>query len=67
MMAAFETARGPFPRAKPIAVNAGLAALGIPGLNELRLQLGWGAFAPDAAPTSARWSRRGFVLSPTRR
>jgi hypothetical protein len=44
MMVAFETARGPFPRAKPIAVNAGLAALGIPRLNELRLQLGWGAF-----------------------
>jgi len=43
MMAAFETARGPFPRAT-IAVNAGLAALGIPRLNELRLQLGWRAF-----------------------
>ena len=44
MMAAFETARGPFPRAKPIAVNAGLSALGIARLNELHLKLGWGAF-----------------------
>jgi hypothetical protein len=30
MMAAFEIARGPFPRAKPISANADLATLGIP-------------------------------------
>jgi amidase len=44
MMAAFETARGALPRAKPIPANAALAALGIPRLNELHLQLGWRAF-----------------------
>jgi aspartyl-tRNA(Asn)/glutamyl-tRNA(Gln) amidotransferase subunit A len=52
MMAAFEIARGPFPRAKPISANADLATLGIPRLNELRLQLGWRAFC----------SRRGTDL-----
>jgi amidase len=44
MMGAFETARGPLPRAKRTQGRADLAALDIPRLNELRLQLGWRAF-----------------------
>jgi amidase len=44
MMAAFETVRGPFPRPKPLSPIAGLAALGIPRVNELHLKLGWRAF-----------------------
>jgi aspartyl-tRNA(Asn)/glutamyl-tRNA(Gln) amidotransferase subunit A len=38
MMAAFETARGPFPRPQPIPARPELAAL------DIGLQLGWSAF-----------------------
>jgi aspartyl-tRNA(Asn)/glutamyl-tRNA(Gln) amidotransferase subunit A len=44
MVVAFEQTRGPFPKAKPIAVRADLATLDIPRQNELRLRLGWSAF-----------------------
>ena len=44
MMAAFEAARGPFPQARPIPAREDLAALEISRQNELRRQLGWGAF-----------------------
>ena len=44
MMGAFETARGPLPRAKRAAGRSDLAALGIPRHNELHLRLGWSAF-----------------------
>jgi hypothetical protein len=45
MLRAFEAARGPFPRAKPIPANAALAAaLDLARQNELCLRLGWSAF-----------------------
>jgi len=44
MMAAFESARGPLPRAKRTEGRADLAALPIARQNELRLRLGWSAF-----------------------
>jgi amidase len=59
MMGAFETARGFLPRPKRLPGRAELAALDIPRMNELHLQLGWRAFG----------SRRGKdigALSPER-
>jgi amidase len=44
MMGAFETARGPLPRAGRVPGRADLAALDIARQNELRLRLGWSAF-----------------------
>ena len=44
MMGAFETARGPLPRAAHTPARADLAALDIARQNELRLRLGWSAF-----------------------
>jgi amidase len=44
MMGAFETARGFLPRPKRAPGRADLAALDIPRMNELHLQLGWRAF-----------------------
>jgi amidase len=44
MMGAFETARGPLPRAGRVQGRADLAALDIARQNELRLRLGWSAF-----------------------
>ncbi len=44
MMGAFETVRGPLPRAKRAPGRADLGALDIPRHNELHLRLGWSAF-----------------------
>jgi Asp-tRNA(Asn)/Glu-tRNA(Gln) amidotransferase A subunit family amidase len=44
MMGAFETVRGPLPRAAHTPARADLAALDIARQNELRLRLGWSAF-----------------------
>ena len=44
MMGAFETARGPLPRAAHTPGRADLAALDIARQNELRVRLGWSAF-----------------------
>ena len=44
MLAAYEAARGPFPRPAPAAGNPDLAALDIPRQNALRLRLGWSAY-----------------------
>ncbi len=44
-MGAFEAARGFLPRPKRAPGRAELAALDIPRMNELHVQLGWRAFA----------------------
>ena len=43
-MGAFETARGPLPRARQTPGRADPAGLDIARQNELRLRLGWRAF-----------------------